>query len=86
MKVFDVFPKTCASQIWQGGQCVPIKKLLTLETSKNHVIRNFLRDGRVSVKVKKINLMFSTNDLEYDITTFYSHVFRRNSRSSGLTY
>ena len=40
-----------------GGQCSPIlKKLdsLTLETSKNHLIRSFLRNGRLRDKMLNI--------------------------------
>ena len=40
------------------------KKLesLTLETSKNHLIRNFLRNGRVRVKIK--NMVESIGEFE----------------------
>ena len=43
----------------EGGQWGPIKKLdsFTLETSKNHLIPNFLRNGRV-----RVNPEFSSRD------------------------
>ena len=46
-----VFSKRRASKIW-GVSEVRFKKLdsFTLETSKNHLIRNFLRNGRLRVK------------------------------------
>ena len=53
MRIIDA-----ASKIW-GGQWGPTKKKLdffTLETSKNHPIRNFLRNGRVRVKSKSLPL------------------------------
>ena len=48
------FPKD-AHQKSDGGQWGPILKKLdsfTLETSKNHLIRSFLRKGRLRVKIR----------------------------------
>ena len=48
----SVFSKKCASKIWGGGVSeVRLKKLdsFTFGTSKNHLIRNFLRNGRLRV-------------------------------------
>ena len=42
-----------------GGQWGPILKKLdsfTLEMSKNHLIRNFLRNGRLRVKINDLTL------------------------------
>ena len=49
----SVVSKRCASKIWWGVSEVRFKKKLdsfNLETSKNHLIRNFQRNGRVRVK------------------------------------
>ena len=51
-----VFLKRSASKIWGGGVSeVWFKKLdsFTLETSKNHLIRNFLRNGRLRVNLRR---------------------------------
>ena len=45
----------------RDGQWGPIKKKLdsfTLETSKKHLIRDFLRNGRVTVKIKEEKSLF----------------------------
>ena len=44
----------------RGGQWGPIKKIdsFTLETSENHLIRNFLRNERLRVKGPKISKTF----------------------------
>ena len=45
-------------KILKGGQWGPILKKIdsfTLETSKTHLIRNFLRSGRLRVKVNNWN-------------------------------
>ena len=49
------FPKdTHQKSEGEGDQWDPLKKLdsLTLEMSKNHLIHNFLRNGRLRVKAK----------------------------------
>ena len=50
----SVFSKRCASKIWGGSVRSDLKKLdsFTLETSKNHLIRNFSRKGRLRVNYK----------------------------------
>ena len=53
----------------RGGQWDPIKKLdpFTLETSKNNLIHNFLREGRVRVKISRfnqLNRLFDNYDVE----------------------
>ena len=42
----------------RGVSEVRFKKLdfFTLETSKNHLIHNFLRNGRLRVRVKKVTI------------------------------
>ena len=52
-----IFSESCGSETWVWGQWAPIiKKLdsLTLETSKNHLIRNFLLNRRVRVKISRL--------------------------------
>ena len=48
-----VFSKGCASKIWGGSVRSDFKKRdsFTLKTSKNHLIRDFLRNRRVRLKV-----------------------------------
>ena len=64
------FPKD-AHQKSEGGGLVrfSLKKLdsFTLETSKNHLIRNFLRNGRVMVNDQKINLVLLRDFLNSEI-------------------
>ena len=54
-----------------GGQWGPILKLdsFTLETSKNHLIRSFLRNGRL--RVKKCNLLKFGNERRH-VEKFFS--------------
>ena len=57
----SVFSKRCASKIWGEVSEVRLKKLdsFTLETSNNHVIRNYRRNGRL--RVKWFRLKFGTS-------------------------
>ena len=59
------------------GQWGPVKKLdfFTMETSKNHLIRNFLRRGRLRVKILNF---FS------DVTGSGKHVIQENLKSLNL--
>ena len=61
------FSKRCASKIWAG-----LKKIdsFTLETSKNHLIRNFLRNGRLRVKANLIQIL-SLNYFIFWISLLY---------------
>ena len=55
-----IFSKRCASKIWGGVSDIRLKKLdsVTLETSKNHLIRNFMRNERVRVEGYVIKYYF----------------------------
>ena len=55
--LIGIFQKMCIENLNEGVSEVRFKKKLdsfTLETSKNQLIRNFLRYGRVRVKIMKI--------------------------------
>ena len=65
----SVVSKSSASKIWWGVSEVRFKKLdsFILEMSKNHLIRNFLRNGRVRVKYNELDLrekLFSSLNLQ----------------------
>ena len=49
----SVSSKRCASKILRGSVRSDLEKLdsFTLETSKNHLIDNFMRNGRLMVKI-----------------------------------
>ena len=55
------FPKDAHQKSEQGSVRSDLKKLdpSTLETSKNHLIHNFLRNGRLRVKEQKYFIIWS---------------------------
>ena len=61
-----VFSKRCASKIWRGSVRSDFKKLdsFTSEMSKNHRIRNFVRNGRVRVNSLVLPTNFKCRSLE----------------------
>ena len=75
----SVDSKRCASKIWWGVRDVRFKKLdsFTLEMSKNHLIRNFLRNGRLRVNRgfriikfghQKSSSFFDKNPLKFGVS------------------
>ena len=57
----SVFSKRCTSKIWGRSVRADFKKLdsFTLKTSKNHLIRNFLRNGH-----QRVNFFFNNHYFE----------------------
>ena len=52
------FPKDAHQKSERGSVRSDLEKLysFTLETSKNHLIRNILRNGRVRVKIPRVKI------------------------------